>query len=314
MPASIFCARPVTDDGVDDVELAGVDALPVVLLVGELPVPLTVELEQAAMQPAAARALTATTRRLTMTPIEAQRCDGHGSGRARLSTGGAAKSPSHARIEGMRYRVLAPVALIVVFVAGCTTGSGGGDPTRTPSVTSPVTTPTTPVESSSTPTHSTPPTKVPTTGPNVRPGEKPPKLDALGHQRSAPGVVEFATFWVRAIDWGYATTNPNILRGLFLPSCVVCENFLKNFSFTAAHHQHFEGGRVSILQAVLARSDTKNGARAVDVTMKAAPLRIVTDAGVTVRRSRGERVTLRIWARWIRGNWRVAREAQVVSR
>jgi hypothetical protein len=214
----------------------------------------------------------------------------------------------------MRYRMLAPIALIVVLVAACTGGSRGGDPRRTPTVTAPVTSPSTSQPTSTSPTRSAPPTTVPTTGPNVRPGEKPPTLPPIGRQHSRFGATEFASYWIEALDWGYATTSANGLQRLFLGQCQVCKNFVDNFRSVAAHRRHFEGGRISIENAVLLHPGPIQNIEAVDLTVSADRLRIVSNAGTTVQRSAAEHLKLRVWVRWTKNDWKVLREAQVVAR
>lgn len=252
------------------------------------------------MQPAAARALTATTRRLTMTPIEAQRSDGHRSGGARLSTGGAAKSPSHARIEGMRYRVLAPVALIVVFVAGCTSGSGGGDPTRTPSVTPPVTSSTTPVESSSTPTHSTPPTKVPEPRDQAR-------------QHTSRGAVAFAEFWFRELNWAYSHVSAALIRRYSSRSCSDCELLAQSIDRVRAMGLRYSGGHVVVEKADKAPNDGRHGAEAaVDVTVSQRVLLVHRGNEIVHRGAASTGITFRLWLAWRRGGWTVVQKGHVI--
>lgn len=128
---------------------------------------------------------------------------------------------------------------------------------------------------------------------------------------SRPGALDFATYWLRALDWGYATTDSTIVRNLYLRSCAPCKNFVHNFDFTARRHRHFEGGRIRLTQAVVIGANLANP-QPVDITFDVAPLKIMDSQGRVLRRSAGEHLTFRIWVGWTGSRWRVAREAQVV--
>ena len=50
----------------------------------------------------------------------------------------------------------------------------------------------------------------PKTGPNTRPGEKPPLMPLEATQHTPEGAKAFAEFFIKTIDWGYATVSSDL--------------------------------------------------------------------------------------------------------
>ena len=123
-------------------------------------------------------------------------------------------------------------ALATLALAACSS-AGGTDPS-TPPLTTPTTsvsiappTTSTPASSGSfsgppRPTTPTIPADVPRTGANTRPGEKPPLMPLEATQHTARGAQAFAAFFVKTIDWGYATVSGAYMRHYFATTCMSC--------------------------------------------------------------------------------------------
>jgi hypothetical protein len=88
------------------------------------------------------------------------------------------------------------------------------------------------------------PTGPKTTGPGVRPGEKPPVLDAIAKEHSSTGAIEFAVYYIKALDWSLATTDPYLLKQISAPSCKACAGYIKALGELAAHGGSVRGGRI----------------------------------------------------------------------
>ncbi len=89
-----------------------------------------------------------------------------------------------------------------------------------PSSTPPTTPPTHSTSATSDPPASPAvPADVPRTGPNTRKGEKPPVMPVLATKHTAAGAQAFAEFFIKTIDWGYATTSSAYMRHYFEQSC-----------------------------------------------------------------------------------------------
>jgi hypothetical protein len=91
------------------------------------------------------------------------------------------------------------------------------------------------------------PADVPLTGHNVRPGEKPPVYPAAAKQHSQAGANAFAEFFMRTLDWAYATTNPSYMKHYYGPTCGLCSGLATGIAKTAGEHHWYEGGRLAIL-------------------------------------------------------------------
>ncbi|HZC71511.1 MAG TPA: DUF6318 family protein, partial [Jatrophihabitans sp.] len=203
----------------------------------------------------------------------------------------------------------AAFATFVLLVAGCTSGSGdASDDTFTP--TSTYTPPTYSISSSPTAP------SVATTGPNVRPGEKPPTLPAAGRTNTPAGAAVFASFYIRALDWGYATMDSTLAKSLFAPSCRGCARFASIIDSAREEGDHFTGGRISISRYELADNDRRmRAARAVDVTYaQQAVEQVAADGSVDARAPALTHLVRRVWLRWNSPGWTVVETLKVVHR
>ena len=154
------------------------------------------------------------------------------------------------------------------------------------------------------PASSTP--TVATTGPNVRPGEKPPVLPPAGKTNTTVGELEFAAYWMEAVDWGYATTDSTLAKSLHAPSCTGCARFLQNIiDSTRQKDQHFRGGRISVTGTDLKASDGHAGATAiVDVTVQQGAMKVLDASGAVVDSAPAIKNGLfRTWLRWNGVGW-----------
>ena len=148
--------------------------------------------------------------------------------------------------------LLAGSLAAAVVVAGCSGGTPSGNTssvapnstaaTHSPAVSSPRPKPTSPY-----------PAGVPLTGHNVRPGEKPPLYPAAAQARTQDGANAFAEFFMHTLDWAYATTNPSYLRRYTGATCGLCKGLATGIAKTAALHEWYLGGRLTVHPAVATR-------------------------------------------------------------
>lgn len=98
------------------------------------------------------------------------------------------------------------------------------------------------------PAQPTVPADVPRTGPNVTSrAEKPPVMPIEATKHTSQGAKAFAEFFVRTIDWGYATTDGSYMRHYFDKSCRLCAAFANDFDQTKAARYHYVGDRLHII-------------------------------------------------------------------
>ncbi|WP_375480776.1 DUF6318 family protein [uncultured Jatrophihabitans sp.] len=207
----------------------------------------------------------------------------------------------------MRFRWAGAIAVVAMLAAGCTGTSAGGEASSTAG------TPTTSASVATTPkAPSSTSASVPTTGPNVRPGEKPPVLRNVS--RDNLGAIEFGRFWFQSVDWAYATMNTTLLQQHSAPTCSDCKLAESVFTDRSARGEHFSGGRVSVISTFVAPNDKRFGAEtAVDVTVEQTALRTVSANGAILSREPAvSKKTFRLWLRWTGSTWTAVQKGHVV--
>jgi hypothetical protein len=90
------------------------------------------------------------------------------------------------------------------------------------------------------------PADVPLTGHNVRPGEKPPVYPAAAQAHTQDGANAFAEFFMKTLDWAYATTNPSYAKHFSGSTCGLCSGLATGIAKTAMRQLWYEGGRFAI--------------------------------------------------------------------
>jgi hypothetical protein len=193
-------------------------------------------------------------------------------------------------------------------LAGCTSDQAAPGDTSTP----------TPGTTYSPPHYSTAPASTPpiTTGPNVRPGEKPPTFPKSLETNVPSAADTFAVYWMQTLDWGYATTDSTLAKHAFLPVCTDCERFVKgNFDDAQARGEHFRGGRVSFISSTIQRNDHRSGSTAVsDVTVSVTALETLDNKGHVIDRAAAiPSITYRIWVRWTGSRWFVVAWKEAIT-
>jgi len=153
-------------------------------------------------------------------------------------------------IFGVPTRLLA-IALIVGLATACTGGSSD-DPKPSPTPTRPTTS--TATSSSPSPTQTGPLT----TGPNVRPGEKPPAYPTLAREHTARGALALAIYYFRAYDWGYATNDGSLVSAVSGKSCEGCRKYLNGLADLRRKHEYLTGGRLAIPRSSIRPNDFKS--------------------------------------------------------
>ena len=189
------------------------------------------------------------------------------------------------------------------MTAGCSGSSDGAAPPATspPSRT----TPAAPSTSASAPSAPTVPADVPTTGPNLRSrGEKPPIEPVAALEHTPEGAKAFAEFFIKTIDWGFATTSSKYMRHYYEATCIECENAARGLDSAARARHHFIGDRFTIRRVeTVARSGSAHG---LDIYFDVTSTEVVDQAGKFVD-ALGALINFRerVQVTWSRGQWKV---------
>lgn len=149
------------------------------------------------------------------------------------------------------------------------------------------------------------------TGPGVLPGEKPPVEPADAYRDTYSGAFAIGTYFVSALSWSYATTDPYLLQQISSPECGACARFIQRLSTLRRDGGHIEGSRFSLLAI---RHVTGHFPIAADyvfeIKLTQAPGRVISPSGSpqvisTVPISD----TSRVYVSWSGTSWHVVEEA-----
>jgi hypothetical protein len=157
------------------------------------------------------------------------------------------------------------------------------------------------------------PADVPTTGPNLRhPGEKPPVEPVAALAHTAAGAKAFAEFFIRTIDWGYATTSSTYMRHYFQHSCVGCRSIAKALDDAKKNAHRFIGDRFTITKTSLRTDRGAKGDLTLVVQFDVSSGEVVDARGRAVAAEPAmpgyrEQVDLQ----WVNPSWAVAELAVV---
>ena len=79
-------------------------------------------------------------------------------------------------------------------------------------------------------------------------------------QHTADGAKAFAAFFIKTIDWGYATTSGAYIRHYALNSCTACAGFADAIDRAKSADHRYVGGRMTMTSTRLASTALVHGA------------------------------------------------------
>jgi hypothetical protein len=193
------------------------------------------------------------------------------------------------------------IALIVAFAAACTQATGSSPsptPSTRPTTSTPATTSTSPEPTQTGPL---------TTGPNVRPGEKPPMFPRAANRHSRFGAQVFALYYFKAFDWGYATNDPSLVQRISSTRCGACRSYVTGLQSVVQHGNVLLGGRISLRPR---SSISPNHYRieadyVVDVRLDEAPVLVATPSATRTAAPALVGDHSLVFVSWSGGRWRV---------
>ncbi len=191
-----------------------------------------------------------------------------------------------------------------LFIVGCglvactTTASGAHDPrSSAPSST---------VRPSTSDTATPTPTGPKTTGAGVRPGERPPVLDAIAKEHNALGAHEFAVYYIRSLDWSTATGDPYLLKPISAPGCTSCDLDIDNLTKLEADGGYLKSGRLKIdsVETLDGVGDVKaDFVIKFDLTQE--PVVVVRPTATTTQVPKSKEFISYLYVSWLHGRWLV---------
>lgn len=199
--------------------------------------------------------------------------------------------------------LLAALCAVVLLAAGCTKDKP--DPNYS-SVT-----PTASASTSQAPPTSTSPS-VPTTGPNVNPGEVAPTQPASADSRTSDGAIAFLSYYYRLSDWAFATSQVSFLEPLFAPDCKACKEGQSNLASTFGNGQYVTGGRITTRSVQLVENDGRGGAEfAITGVFSVTAAEVHAAGGAVVRTfPASDQFQLTDWVKWDGKRWLIVDEGK----
>ena len=150
------------------------------------------------------------------------------------------------------------------------------------------------------------------TYPNVNPGERPPvrPADAL----SDAGAKAFAVYFVKTIDWAYASMDTGLMTSASDATCTGCAALARAIDNRRALGDYYVGSRVTVLDTDVA-SVANPSNRLVNVVLSYTALSIKhPDGSEEFSADAAKMIQLNLRTAFVGQAWTVIELNQVVSR
>ncbi len=170
------------------------------------------------------------------------------------------------------------------------------------------------MQPSTSPTATPSPTGPKTTVAGVRPGEKPPVLDAIAKEHSALGAHEFAVYYIRALDWSTATSDPYLLKEISAPSCKSCKISIDSLNNLRTDGAYVASGRYKIDSTeTISGSGDVNADYVIKFVLTQEPVTVIHPTATNTVTSKSQTFTAYVYVSWLRGHWLVMEREGVRS-
>jgi hypothetical protein len=129
-------------------------------------------------------------------------------------------------------------------------------------------------------------------------------MPLLATKHTAAGAVAFAKFFIRTIDWGYATTSSAYMDHHFTPRCDSCRAFSSSLQKARRTHETFVGGRFTIRSASSARPNPQRGQQTAEILFDLGALATFNSQHVFVGSQPGRKgARFYVSMDWASGRW-----------
>lgn len=188
--------------------------------------------------------------------------------------------------------------VVALVLAGC----GGGAPSGNGAATT----------TGSAPPSGPRPTGPATVGANVRVGEKPPSAPPVAQTHTAAGARSFAAYFIRAVDWGMATTDPSLIARASAPGCRACQAYVQSLTAMAAHGDSLRGARLQVVSATVVSGRLRVAADyGVDLVVNQQPaVAVPAGSSAAAVEGRGGQDYSRVYLNWTGQGWRVVEQTE----
>lgn len=124
--------------------------------------------------------------------------------------------------------------------------------------------------------------------------------------RTEAGALQFAVYYFKAYDWGYATNDTYPVASISLPSCEGCQLYLNGLKALARDSSVLTGGRIRIRSASVFQGTFREHADfAIDVAVDESSAVIHYLSGATKSVHGIANYHSLVFVRWTARGWRV---------
>lgn len=141
------------------------------------------------------------------------------------------------------------------------------------------------------------------------PGEKPPVMDPQAKQHNPAGALTFAEYYIKAFDWGTATSDPYLVSQISAPSCMACRRYIAELDELRSKNGHVEGGRTTVLSDRLVTGSFKaKSDYVVQFKIKEDSVVLVSPSAPPSTTAPASTSVSLVFVSWVRGRWQIIEE------
>ena len=128
----------------------------------------------------------------------------------------------------------------------------------------------------------------------------------------AGAMQSFATYFVQAVDWGLATTDPYLISAISAPSCRACAGYIQSLTAMRARGDSVHGARIQILSATVMRGTLPVKADfGVELIIREdAPVAASAGSAAPSPDTRPNQDYARVYLDWTAGGWQIVEETE----
>jgi Family of unknown function (DUF6318) len=132
----------------------------------------------------------------------------------------------------------------------------------------------------------------------------------LAKQHTRIGAIAFAEYFMQALDWSLATTDPYLLREVSGPTCGSCADHISAIANLETKCGHVLGGRLSVLSALIVQGQFRIESEfVVEVETKQEAYRIAM-ANESVQSTAPPTTDKSLlFVSWVAGRWQVLEQS-----
>jgi hypothetical protein len=137
-------------------------------------------------------------------------------------------------------------------------------------------------------------------------------LTAGAKIHTAASAKAFATYFVQAVDWGLATTDPYLISAISAPSCRACAGYIQSLTAMRTRGDSVHGARIQVVSATIMRGTLPLKADyGVELVIReGAPVTASAGSAAPSTDTGANQDYARVYLDWTAGGWQVVEETE----